>query len=216
MIMRSCAEFHRQAYFVLDRPHLNRVGHKVRESICGGEENWDPKRLNKLPKVTVWSLWLKWITRDRNQIQTSSRKQQQQHSGLCGKAEERFRAWSSFPLDPECPIHAYWPCFVLCCFTLRTPLFYQEEDASLKSQVSMVFWAYNTDWPLEAFQLTLLGALDQLLSQVGLHAPITFWWSGADDAMIDTSTRITFSREWHLWVPSTKEVHYNLCPLYTF
>lgn len=36
MITRSCAEFHRQAYFVLDRPHLNRGwGTRVRESICG-------------------------------------------------------------------------------------------------------------------------------------------------------------------------------------
>ena len=84
------------------------------------------------------------VTRDRNQIQTSSRKQQQ-HRGLRGKVEERFRAWSG--LSPW--IQVPHPCPVLdpASFCVASPSEHlsstRREDASLKSQVSTVFWAYN-------------------------------------------------------------------------
>lgn len=44
----------------------------------------------------------------------------------------------------------------------------------------------HSDWPG-------LVTVDQSLSQVGLHALITRWWCH----LIDTSARITFSREGH-------------------
>lgn len=43
MIMRSCAEFHRQAYFVLDRPHLNRGWGTRSGSLFVGEKTEIPR-----------------------------------------------------------------------------------------------------------------------------------------------------------------------------